>query len=92
MFDFKTFDAADLLSHGKTAGFRFSAGYQGVNRERMGSISAYGRSDAELDFVGTLTKRDSGTISLGDGSELTEADDDLCAAASKSSALTPPYS
>ena len=83
VFEFKTVDAADLLSHGQTMGFRFSAGYQGVNRERVGSISAYGRSDAGLDFVGTLTKRDSGTISLGDGSELTDTDDDLLAGLAK---------
>ena len=85
VFDFRTIDAADLLDRGQTMGLSLSAGYQGVNRERVGSITAYGRPGNKLDFVGSLTKRDSGKISLGDGSEITDTDDDLLAGLAKAS-------
>ena len=85
VFDFGTLDAADLLDHGQTMGVSLSAGYQGVNRERVGSLTAYGRPGNGLDFVGSVTKRDSGTISLGDGNELTDTDDDIVAGLAKAS-------
>ena len=85
VFDFRTLDASDLLDHGQTFGAGLSAGYQGVNRERVGSLTAYGRPGKGFDFVGSVTKRDSGTISLGDGNELSNTDDDIIAGLAKAS-------
>lgn len=88
VFDFRTLDASDLLDHGQTLGFGLSAGYQGVNRERVGTVTAYGRHGRPgkgFDILGSITKRDSGTISLGDGSELTNTEDDIIAGLAKAS-------
>ena len=85
VFDFRTLDAADLLDRGQKFGARISGGYQGVNRERLGTLTLYGRPGDGLDIVASVTKRDSGTISLGDGNKIEDADDDLLAGLAKAS-------
>ncbi len=85
VIEFRTVDAADLLDDGQTSGAAVSAGYQSANRERLGTLTYFGRAGAgnELDFIGSVTKRDSGTITLGDGSKLIDADDDILAGIAK---------
>ena len=83
VIEFRTVDAADLLAHGQTAGAAFSVGYQDANQERLGTLTLYGEAGHGIDFIGSVTKRDSGTITLGDGSKLIDADDDITAALAK---------
>ena len=83
VIEFRTVNAADLLERGQSAGATVSAGYQDVNRESRGTFTAYGRTGHGLDVIGSVTKRDSGAITLGDGSELGDADDDILAALAK---------
>lgn len=77
VIEFRTIDAADFLAPGETAGLSLSGGYQTVNRERVGTVTGYGRPVEGLDLVGSITKRDSGSIELGDGTKLTSTDDDI---------------
>ena len=75
--------AADFLAPGETVGATISGGYQTVNRERLGTLTGYARPVDGLDFVGSVTKRDSGSIELGDGNELTNTDDNIIAGFAK---------
>ncbi|HIC81186.1 MAG TPA: TonB-dependent hemoglobin/transferrin/lactoferrin family receptor [Kiloniellaceae bacterium] len=77
VIEFRTVDAGDLLAPGETLGASVSAGYQSVNRERLGTFTAYTTPMEGLDLIGSFTKRDSGSIELGDGSELDATDDDI---------------
>ena len=86
VIEFRTVDAADLLAPGQSAGATVSAGYQDANTESRGTLTAYGRAGDGLDVIGSVTKRDSAAIALGDGSELGDADDDIVAALLKAGA------
>ena len=83
VIEFRTVNAADLLERGQDAGATVSAGYQDVSSESWGTFTAYGRAGHGLDVIGSVTKRDSGAITLGDSSELADADDDIVAALAK---------
>ncbi len=73
---FRTVDAADLLEEGSDLGYRLKAGFQGVNDEYTTGVSVFGRSaDGKFDAVGSFTYRDSGDISLGNGSSLQSNDE-----------------
>ena len=85
VIEFRTVDADDLLAPGETLGASVSAGYQSVNRERLGTFTAYTTPMEGLSLVGSITKRDSGSIELGDGSELDATDDDILAGLVKGS-------
>lgn len=85
VIEFRTIDAADFLAPGETAGLSLSGGYQSVNRERVGTVTGYGTPIDGLDLVGSLTKRDSGSIELGDGTKLTSTDDDIISGLAKAS-------
>lgn len=74
---FETVDAADLLAPGETAGARISVGYQDVNSESYGTLTAYGMPTQTLDLLGSFTLRESDSIELGNGSELDNTDDDI---------------
>ena len=41
----------------------------------MGSFTLYGKPGAGIDLLGSMTKRNSGDIELGDGEELDSSDD-----------------
>ena len=82
---FQTLDAADLLAPGQSAGSLLSTGYQSVNRERVANLTAYAAPGGGTDVLASLTKRDSGTIRLGDGNELRDTDDDIVAGLAKGS-------
>ncbi|MGH6947863.1 MAG: TonB-dependent receptor domain-containing protein [Kiloniellales bacterium] len=83
VIEFRTLDAADLLSAEETFGVTVSGGYQTSNREAVEIVTAYGTPIAGLDLIGSVTKRDSGSIRLGNGGELTAADDDILAGLAK---------
>ncbi|HBA42553.1 MAG TPA: TonB-dependent receptor [Alphaproteobacteria bacterium] len=80
---FETVDAADLLSPGTRFGAQISTGYQSVNREQLGTLSVFASPQPHLDLVGSVTKRDSGSIELGNDQELDRADDDLVSGMAK---------
>lgn len=77
VISFNTVDAADLLLGESQAGYRLSGGFQGVNDEWMTSAALFGRSgDGRFDGVASLSYRDAGNISLGDGNSL-QGDDEI---------------
>ncbi|MGB3455842.1 MAG: TonB-dependent receptor plug domain-containing protein, partial [Litorimonas sp.] len=71
---FETVDAADFLQDGETAGARLRLGYQSVNEDLLGTLTAYTRQGA-LDLVGSVGLRGSGDIELGSGASLPSDDD-----------------
>ena len=77
VIEFRTIDARDFLQQGETYGATVSGGYQSVNDERIATLSAYAAPLDGLDILASVTKRDSGTIDLGDGNELDNTDDDI---------------
>lgn len=85
VIEFRTVDADDLLAPGETAGVSLSTGYQTVNRETSATFRAFGKPADGFDVVGSVTKRDSGSIELGDGNELGNTDDDIIAGMFKAS-------
>ncbi|MBL4720602.1 MAG: TonB-dependent hemoglobin/transferrin/lactoferrin family receptor [Alphaproteobacteria bacterium] len=85
VIEFRTVDAEDLLEPGETAGVSTSVGYQTVNREPTATLRAFGRPAEGLDFVGSITKRISGSIELGDGEKLDQTDDDIISGLAKAS-------
>ncbi|WP_193369040.1 TonB-dependent receptor domain-containing protein [Pelagibius marinus] len=85
VIEFRTIDAGDLLTGDETVGATVSAGYQTANRERAGTFTGYTKPVEGLDIVGSVTKRDSGSIELGDGSELDNSDDDILSGLAKAS-------
>jgi hemoglobin/transferrin/lactoferrin receptor protein len=85
LIEFRTIDAADMLAPDEVAGATVSTGYQTVNRETVGTFTGYTQPVEGLDIVGSFTKRDSGSIELGDGSELDNSDDDIISGLAKAS-------
>ncbi len=77
VIEFRTIDAADILAPGETVGTKVSTGYQTANRETYGSFTGVATPVEGLDLVANIAKRDSGSIELGDGSELDDSDDDI---------------
>ncbi len=75
VIEFRTARAADFLNPGESFGGRVSAGYQDVNTEEFGSLTAYGRTTEGFDLIANLTFRDSDEIDLGGGGKLENADD-----------------
>ena len=71
---FETIDAADLLKDGETAGLRLRLGYQSVNDDLLGTLTAY-TQQGKLDLVGSFGLRSSGDIDLGSGATLPSDDD-----------------
>jgi len=80
VMEFRTAGARDFLPDGRRFGGALSGGYQGVNDEAVGTVSLYVLPTANTDLLGSFTKRGSGTIELGDGSELDNTDDDISSA------------
>lgn len=77
VIEFRTIDADDFLAADETFGATVSTGYQTVNREKTGTVTGYAAPIEGLGFIGSVTKRDSGSIELGDGTELDNTDDDI---------------
>lgn len=83
----ETADAADFLEEGQTWGARIRAGYQSVNEETLGSLSAYANT-GRFDGIASLGLRKSGNIELGDGSSLPSDDEIVTGLLKGSYALT----
>ncbi|GGC97712.1 TonB-dependent hemoglobin/transferrin/lactoferrin family receptor [Aquisalinus flavus] len=82
----RTLDASHLLGEGERFGYRLGAGYQDVNGESRLGGTVFGRSaDGRFDGLASLTRREAGDISLGNGLDLT-ADDELLSGLVKGSA------
>ncbi|WP_282605993.1 TonB-dependent hemoglobin/transferrin/lactoferrin family receptor [Pelagibius sp. Alg239-R121] len=77
VIEFRTIDASDYLAADETFGLSASTGYQTVNRETSGTVTGYATPIEGLDFIGSVTRRDSGSIELGDGTELDNTDDEI---------------
>ncbi|MAK62692.1 MAG: TonB-dependent receptor [Ponticaulis sp.] len=78
---FETADAADLLREGESFGARVRAGYQSVNEESFGSLTAYGVQGG-FDGVVNLSMRQSSDIELGSGADL-PSDDEITSGLAK---------
>ena len=85
VIEFRTIDAGDLLAPDETVGAKVSTGYQAANRETLGTFTGFATPVEGLDLVGSVAKRDSGSIELGDGSELDDSDDDIVSGFGKAS-------
>src|SRR3546814_664220 len=77
VIEFRTIDAGDYLAEDETVGAKVGTGYQTANRETLGTFTGFATPVEGLDMVASVAKRDSGSIELGDGSELTNSDDDI---------------
>lgn len=75
----RTLQASDLLTGSSRTGARVSAGYRSVNDERTGTATAFARPVGSVELLASITRRTSGSIDLGDGSELDRNDDDILA-------------
>lgn len=82
VIEFRTVNAGDFLDPDETFGIRTSVGYQNVNVEKFGSLTAYAQPGYGLDVVANLTYRDSGDIELGSGQTL-DSDDEILAGLAK---------
>ena len=80
VIEFRTVDARDLLAADESAGVTVTVGHQSVNDERSATFLGYARPTMALDFIGAVTKRESGDIQLGDGNALTDTEDDILSA------------
>lgn len=83
VIEFTTVDAGDFLDPGEKAGARLSGGYQTVNNESIGTFTAFAAPLEGVDLLGSITKRDSGSIELGDGTRLGNTDDDILSGLAK---------
>ena len=71
---FETLDAEDLLRDGEHWGARIRGGYQSVNEESFGTLTAFGQN-AGLDVIASFGLRQSGDIELGSGADLPSDDE-----------------
>lgn len=71
---FETVDAEDLLRENETWGARVRAGYQSVNDDTFGSMTAFTRQ-GDLDALASFGLRQSGDIELGSGASLPSDDE-----------------
>ncbi|MCA8900403.1 MAG: TonB-dependent hemoglobin/transferrin/lactoferrin family receptor [Hyphomonas sp.] len=71
---FETVDAEDLLRDGETWGARVRAGYQSVNEDTLGTVTAFTKQ-GKLDALASFGLRQSGDIELGSGADLPSDDD-----------------
>jgi len=79
----RTVRAEDLLPAGERIGVDVSAGLRSVNEERFATATVSGRVNERLSLLGSITRRGTGEIDLGDGSTLERTDDDLLAGLAK---------
>ncbi|WP_291198485.1 TonB-dependent hemoglobin/transferrin/lactoferrin family receptor [Hyphomonas sp.] len=84
---FESVDADDLLRADETWGIRTRLGYQSVNEETLGSVTAFTRQGS-FDGLASLGVRRSGDIALGSGADLPSDDEIEYALLKASYALT----
>jgi hemoglobin/transferrin/lactoferrin receptor protein len=73
----------DYLGDGETAGVTVGGGYQSVNNEYREVVTGYAKPTEDFGLLASVTKLDSGSIELGDGSELDRTDDDVISGLAK---------
>ncbi|GAB5458073.1 MAG: TonB-dependent hemoglobin/transferrin/lactoferrin family receptor [Henriciella sp.] len=71
---FESVDAADLLKEDQSWGVRTRFGYQSVNEEVLGSVTAFTQQGA-FDGLASFGVRQSGDIELGSGADLPSDDE-----------------
>lgn len=79
----RTVRPEDYLDEGEIAGVTFGAGYQSVNNENREVVTGYAKPTEDIGFLASVTKLDSGSIELGDGSKLDRTDDDVISGLAK---------
>ena len=84
VIEFRTLSPSDLLRNTDKTGLRISAGYQDVNNERLATIIGAVRATEQIDFITGVTKRSSGSIELGNETNLTNTEDEIINALFKS--------
>ena len=77
VIEFRTLTPSDLLQDEDKTAVRFSAGYQDVNNERSATIIGAVRATERIAFISGVTKRSSGSIELGNGTNLTNTEDEI---------------
>ena len=83
VIEFRTATAGDFLEADESYGVRSSVGYQDVNEEELGSLTAYAQPGYGLDLIANITYRDSDDISLGGGETLSNSDDNILSGMAK---------
>ena len=77
VIEFRTLTPSDLLKDEDKTAVRFSAGYQDVNNERSATIIGAVRATEQIDFIAGVTKRSSGSIELGNETNLSNTEDEI---------------
>lgn len=83
VIEFRTLDARKHLQAGESAQLEAKTGYHTANREWHVTTNAFAKPIEGLGVVGSLTRRSSGSIRLGNGGELGASDDDLLSGLAK---------
>lgn len=91
VIELRTLDAADLLKPGERLGATFGGGYQFVNNELMARTMIFGRPEDNLDILGSVVHRNSGSIDLGNGTSLENTSDDIISGLVKGSYSPAPF-
>lgn len=77
VMEFRTLRAEDVLEPGERFGLENSLGYGSARDEVVWTTTGVARPVENLDLVGSVTRRSSGTIRLGDGTRLRNTNDDI---------------
>lgn len=83
VIELRTIDARERLDPGETAALEGKTGYHTANREWHATTNVFASPMEGVGIVGSLTKRESGSIKLGDGGELGQTDDDIISGLAK---------
>lgn len=83
VIELRTIDARERLAPGETAALEGKTGYHTANREWHATTNVFASPMEGVGIVGSLTKRESGSIKLGDGGELGQTDDDILSGLAK---------
>jgi hemoglobin/transferrin/lactoferrin receptor protein len=77
VIELRTVDASDLLDPGEHFGITAGTGYQFGNDEWMARTTLFGQPDEYFEVLGSVVRRKSGSIDLGDGNSLENTSDDI---------------
>ncbi len=75
VIEIRTIDADDVLTPDETVGVTTSLGGYSVNDEWVATATAYGRPIPGVELLGSVTRRESGPIDLGNDTTLDSAED-----------------
>lgn len=77
VIELRTVNASDFLDAGERFGITAGTGYQFVNDEWMARTTLFGQPDEQFEILGSVVRRHSGSIDLGDGTSLENTSDDV---------------